>query len=110
MCVVTGELNQSVLSEYEERLAMKRQEVSQLQRQRDKLLATQSKLQALQHNITEASSTASGLLTVNPGSSVHSLVCIVLPLSYLPIYYYTVHVSTRHQYQHQYMYQQCMYV
>ena len=66
VCVVAGELDQSILSEYEERLAMKRQEVSQLQRQRDKLLATQSKLQAMQHNMTEASSTASGLLTVRP--------------------------------------------
>ena len=50
-----GELDQSMLSEYEERLELKRQEVSRLQQQRDKLLATQRKLQELQQNVSTVS-------------------------------------------------------
>ena len=42
-----------MLSEYEERLVRRRMEVRQLQEQRDKLLATQRKLQQLQQNIRE---------------------------------------------------------
>lgn len=41
-----------MLSEYEERLELKRLEVSRLQQQRDKLLATQKKLQELQQNVS----------------------------------------------------------
>lgn len=44
-----------MLSEYEERLELKRQEVSRLQQQRDKLLATQRKLQELQQNVSTVS-------------------------------------------------------
>lgn len=52
----SGELEQSVLSEYEERLVLKREEVTQLQEQRDQLLATQRKLQELQQKMTDVSS------------------------------------------------------
>ena len=48
-----GGLEESVLSEYEERLVRRRMEVRQLQEQRDKLLVTQRKLQQLQQNIRE---------------------------------------------------------
>lgn len=51
-----------MLSEYEERLELKRQEVSRLQQQRDKLLATQRKLQELQHNVTNVSTVSKSLL------------------------------------------------
>lgn len=48
----SGELEQSALSEYEERLERRRVEVRQLQKQRDELLTTQRKLQELQLSMT----------------------------------------------------------
>ena len=53
MFTMSGDLDRSMLAEYQERLASKQREVSQLQQQRDKLLATQRRLQDLQQKITE---------------------------------------------------------
>ena len=57
-----GELERSVLSEYEERLERRRREVEELQQQRDKLLATQMRLQELQRNVTNSVSRVANLL------------------------------------------------
>ena len=49
----TGELEASVILEYEERLVRRRREVRELQEQRDRLLATQRKLQQLHQSIAD---------------------------------------------------------
>ena len=51
--MATGELEASVISEYEERLVRRRREVRELQEQRDRLLTTQRKLQQLHQSIAD---------------------------------------------------------
>ncbi|CAI8015033.1 hypothetical protein GBAR_LOCUS9364 [Geodia barretti] len=54
--MATGELEASVISEYEERLVRRRREVRELQEQRDRLLTTQRKLQQLHQSIADNAS------------------------------------------------------
>ena len=58
-----GELEASVLSEYEERVVRRRREVRELQEQRDRLLATQMKLQQLQQSIVDNVRTGGSIKT-----------------------------------------------
>ncbi len=47
-CIPTGDLDRSLVVDYQQRLAQKRQEVAQLQRQKDDLLQMQERILTMQ--------------------------------------------------------------
>lgn len=49
-CIPTGDLDRSLVVDYQQRLAQKRQEVAQLQRQKDDLLQMQERILTMQED------------------------------------------------------------